>query len=101
MNFSKTRGQRKMGPLQEDAGRDRNSIGSWYVFVLGFTLGRSRGNTLCPGLRWGLSLVSGRWQLESKMPSGYLNHPWWPQLGFVIETIRSGNVKNQMCGGKE
>lgn len=82
MNFSKTRGQRKMGPLQEDAGRDRNSIGSWYVFVLGFTLGRSRGNTLCPGLRWGLSLVSGRWQLEGKMPSGYRAGPLVASAGF-------------------
>lgn len=63
---------------------DRNGIRLWYVFVLGFTLGRSRGNTLCPGLRWGLSLVSGRWQLEGKMPSGYLHRagPLVASAGF-------------------
>lgn len=34
--------------------------------------GKELRHALCPGLRWGVSLVSGRWQLEGKKPSGYL-----------------------------
>lgn len=27
--------------------------------------------------------------------------PWWPQVGFAVEGIRGGSVKNQMYRGKK
>lgn len=52
---------------------DRNSISSCYVSVPVFTLGRSRGMPSALVRGGELSLVSGRWRLEGKMPSGYLH----------------------------
>lgn len=57
--------------------------------------GKESRHALCPGPRWGLA-----WSVEDGSLSAELV-PLWPQVGFVVEGIRGGSVKNQMCGGKK
>lgn len=109
MNFPKPGAKRRCVPCRTQGGGregDRNSIGSCTgsgVCLSCVFPGKESRHALCPGLRWGVSLVSGRWQLEGKKPSGYLCRagPLVAEGGFVVEGIRGGSVKNQMYGGKK